>query len=101
MLEFKSPAGPLSEGGLDPSEYGRFLRSTPPYNNLLDFKSAEAAGDPEVIAGNEYTVKQGVKLRSFEDYAGKSAETFFDFYLSRHNDTWLIDVILHREGSKP
>ena len=77
------------------------MRSTHPYNALLDFKSAEAIGDPEVISGNEYTVKQGVKLRSFEDYSGKSEETLFDFYLSKHSDKWLIDVILHREGPKP
>ena len=101
VLEFRSPAGPLSEGGLDPSEYGRFLRSTHPYNALLDFKSAEAIGDPESISGNEFTIRQGVKLKSFEDYTGTSKETLFDFYLSKHNDTWLLDVILHREGSKP
>lgn len=97
VLEFKSPVGPLSEGGLDPSEYGRFLRSTPPYNALIEFKSAEAVGNPEVLAGNEYTVKQCVKLKSFEDFAARSEETFFDFYLSKHKDLWLIDVILHRE----
>jgi hypothetical protein len=28
LLEFRSPQGPLSQGKLDPAEYGRFLRNT-------------------------------------------------------------------------
>lgn len=100
VLEFKSNGGLLAQGKLDPSEYGRFLRTTEPYNSLIDFKSAELVGQPEKVEGAaEESIRQCVRLKSYEDISRKSQETYFDFYLSKANDLWLVDVILHRDSS--
>jgi hypothetical protein len=98
VLAFKSPQGPLAQGNLDPSGYGRFLRTTTPYNVLLDFKSAEVVGDSQELGQN--VIKQAVLLKSYGGYAGGPEDVLFDFYMSRVEDTWLIDVILATESKR-
>jgi hypothetical protein len=96
VLEFKSPTGPLAQGGLDPAGYGRFLRDTE-YNSLLDFKTAELVGEP-VELGDSVSVRQQVKVVEFSSGSNSvSAEKFFDFYLSKVSGSWLIDVILMKK----
>lgn len=97
VMSFKSPSGMLSEGRLDPAQYGRFLRSTEPYNLLVDFKQAETIGPLESMSEDETRVRQGVLLKSFENFSGEAEQAAFDFYLTKTNEMWLLDVILARE----
>ena len=91
LLEFKSPEGPLAEGKLDPAEYARFLRTTK-YAPLLDHSQSELLGDPQQLQ-DSLSVKQRVKVKAWA--AENALETaYFDFYLSRLDETWLIDVVL-------
>lgn len=92
LLEFKSPTGPLADGGLDPAEYGRFLRDTE-YSLLIDHSIAECLGSP-VTLQDGFSVKQPVKIKGFslEDFS--SITKTFDFYLSQFDECWLIDVVL-------
>jgi hypothetical protein len=88
VLEFKSPSGVLAEGGLDPAGYGHFLRTTMPYSILIDFSKAE-------LKGSEVQLKDSLSVRQEVIVKGLSGDTaLFDFYLSKHDNTWLIDAIL-------
>lgn len=95
VLEFSSPQGTIKSSGLDPAEYGLFLRES--YPALLDFKEAELIGKPIELLGAEEQVMQHVKVSGWTSggLGSKPGETFFDFYLTKssHN-LWLIDVIL-------
>jgi hypothetical protein len=50
-------------------------------------------GDPEVVSS--VSVRQQVKVSGWNS-AGQGA-SYFDFYLTRVNDLWLVDVILARK----
>jgi len=90
VLEFKSSNGPLNDPNLDPAKYGQFLRSTE-YAALLDFKSVEFIGDP-IETVDSLSVKQSVNIIGWNSKLEKNK--IFDFYLSRIDNKWLIDVIL-------
>ena len=93
VLEFKSPNGPLSDQSLDPAAYGYFLRSSE-YQALLDFKDYEIFGDAIPIR-DSLSIKQPVKIIGWTT-GSNPGEKIFDFYLTKVNDKWLIDVILLR-----
>ena len=93
VLEFKSPNGPLSDQSLDPAAYGYFLRSSE-YQALLDFKDYEIFGDAIPIR-DSLSAKQSVKIIGWTT-GSNPGEKIFDFYLTKVNDKWLIDVILLR-----
>ncbi len=93
VLEFKSPNGPLSDQSLDPAAYGYFLRSSE-YQALLDFKDYEIFGDSIPIR-DSLSIKQPVKIIGWTT-GSNPGEKIFDFYLTKVNDKWLIDVILLR-----
>ena len=90
VLEFKSLNGPLNDPSLDPAKYGAFLRSTE-YASLLDFKTAEFLGEPTETV-DSLSVKQSVNIVGWNSKSEKNK--IFDFYLSRVDNKWLIDVIL-------
>ena len=92
VLEFKSPTGPLAEGGLDPAGYGRFIRDSD-YNALIDFKSADMIGEP-VSLGDSLSVRQSVKITDWQSSDTSRGDKVFDFYLTNCSGQWLIDVIL-------
>ena len=96
-LEFKSPKGVLATTGLDPAGYGRYLRGSE-YSKLIDFKSYDLIGDPEVLQGNEGTIKQRVEISGwiYGTLAERNTETTstFDFFLSKVGAYWLVDAIL-------
>jgi hypothetical protein len=98
-LEFKSPNGLLSEGGLDPAQYGHFLRTTE-YSSLLDFKSVEFIGEPIELT-DSLSVKQDVRIVPWGGSTGKGSDVhkteLFSFFLSRVGDVWLLDMILKVE----
>jgi hypothetical protein len=87
VLEFKSPGGVLDSCGLDPGKYGSFLRSE--YGTILDFRTAEFLGEAE-DGGDSLSKRQRIQVLPFGD--GKHST--FDFYLSKHEDLWLVDVIV-------
>ena len=93
VLEFRSNNGPLNDPNLDPSKYGQFLRSTE-YNSLIDFKSAQFIGDPIELV-DTLSVKQSVNIVGWQSKGEKN--NIFDFYLSKVDKKWLIDVILRKE----
>lgn len=92
-LEFRSATGPLNDPNLDPAGYGQFLRSTE-YNSLIDFKSVKFIGEPIELA-DSLSVKQSVEVVGWQSKGQQSQ--IFDFYLSRSDNKWLIDVILLRK----
>jgi hypothetical protein len=91
-LEFKSPMGPLSEGGLDPAAYGRFIRGSE-YSSLIDFKSYELVGEIEQLS-DSLSVRQKVRITDWQSSANSKGITFFDFYLTQVSGCWLLDIIL-------
>lgn len=91
LLEFKSPIGPLAEGGLDPAGYGHFLRTTSPYDRLIDFRKVDFIGKP-VELRDSLSLKQTVKVTGWNEEVGHD----FDFYLSNIDGNWLVDVILSK-----
>lgn len=96
LLEFTNPDGPIAEGQLDPAQYGRFLRSTD-YSILLDHSAAEFIGEPVDLQSTGTQCKIKVKMRGWygeEEFVGEMQEAFFDFYLSKKGDYWLLDVVL-------
>ena len=93
VLEFKSPTGPLAEGGLDPAGYGRFIRDSDTHNALIDFKNADMIGEP-VSLGDSLSVRQSVKIVDWQSSDTNRGDKVFDFYLTNCNGQWLIDVIL-------
>lgn len=100
-LEFKSPNGVLSSEGLDPAGYGRFLRSSEVYSSLLDFKSFEFVSED---VDNALSVRQTVQITNYIGEAwtigvSKPRTAFFDFYLSRVGNVWLLDAILSKKES--
>lgn len=86
-LAFQSPSGVLANGGLDPAAYGRFLRSTD-YEALLDFYKYEFIDGNIVIGDN--SIIQKVNILKWDNQGSQN----FDFYLSKVNEKWLIDIIL-------
>ena len=95
VLEFKSPTGPLAEGGLDPAAYGRFLRSSD-YNCLIDFKSSELVGELEQLS-DSLSVRQQVKITDWQNSMNNRGVNIFDFYLTQVRGCWLLDIILLRK----
>ena len=99
VLEFKSPKGVLATTGLDPAGYGRFLRGSE-YSKLIDFKSYDLVGEPEVLQGDENTMKQTVEISGWvygmEAVANAETISTFDFFLSKIGAYWLVDAILKR-----
>lgn len=91
LLEFKSPNGPLSKDNLDPASYGRFLRSSE-YGILIDHRTADLIGEPEQLM-DSLSVVQKVKVTGWRE-GEETPIKFFDFYLTKVTDTWLIDVVL-------
>ena len=94
-LEFKSPTGPLAEGGLDPAGYGRFLRGTE-YSSLIDFKSYELVGELEQLS-DSLSVRQQIKITDWQSSPNNKGVTNFDFYLTQVRSCWLLDIILIRK----
>lgn len=98
-LEFKSPKGVLATTGLDPAGYGRFLRGSE-YSKLIDFKSYDLVGDPQVLQDNEKTLKQTVEISGWlygtQAIANTETVSTFDFFLSKVGAYWLVDAILKR-----
>ncbi len=98
-LEFKSPKGVLATTGLDPAGYGRFLRESE-YSKLIDFKSYDLIGDPEVLQDNKNTLKQTVEISGWvygtQAIANVETVSTFDFFLSKIGAYWLVDAILKR-----
>jgi hypothetical protein len=92
-LEFRSATGPLNDPNLDPAGYGQFLRSTE-YSSLIDFKSVKFIGEPIELA-DSLSVKQSVEVVGWQSKGQQ--DKIFDFYLSRSDNKWLIDVILLRK----
>jgi hypothetical protein len=92
LLSFKSPTGLLSQGGLDPAGYGRFLRSTN-YDILIDNSKFDLIGEP-VTLQDSLSIRQRVQVTAW----GNALTRLFDFYLSKFNDMWLVDVVLACEG---
>ena len=89
VLQFASPSGLLAEGGLDPAQYGRFLRDSE-YSALIDFKTAEFVGEPQEV-GDSLVAKQTVKVVGWDGQAPR----LFDFMLSQvSGEQWLLDIIL-------
>ena len=86
VLEFATPNGPLKTSGLDPSEYGHFLREE--YSELIDFKEAIFLGEPEEM-GDSLQVKQNIQVIQFGDTFAE-----YSIYLSLYNEKWHVDVIL-------
>lgn len=84
----------MNDPNLDPAGYGQFLRSTE-YSSLIDFKSAQFIGEPIELA-DSLSVKQCVKIIGWQS-KGQDKDQIFDFYLSRSENKWLIDVILLRK----
>ena len=95
LLAFKSPFGMLTQGGLDPAGLGRFLRSTN-YQILLDNADFDLLGDPFPSPENSLSIRQTVQVRGWESAGsgGVAERRNFDFYLTKHNGTWLVDVVL-------
>ena len=93
VLEFRSVNGPLNDPNLDPAAYGQFLRSTE-YSSLIDFKSVKFLGEPVELA-DSLSVKQSVEVVGWQ--SKQQQNQIFDFYLSRSDNKWLIDVILLRK----
>jgi len=94
VLSFASPQGTLKESNLDPSDYGRFLRDpSHGYLPLVDFKEAELL---EELKLGETSKKQRVRVRGWGSLGGGTTvgDSYFDFFLSKPTDTWLVDVIL-------
>ena len=89
VLEFATPNGPLSNSGLDPGEYGHFLREE--YSEIIDFKEAVFLGEPEEM-GDSLQVKQNVKVVQFGD-----SFAIYGIYLSLYNNKWHVDVILRNK----
>ena len=86
-------SGPLGESNLDPSGYGRFLRSSA-YGLLIDHNRSEFIGEPEQLS-DSLSVRQRVRVSGWSDGPTDSCkQVVFDFYLSNVEGTWLIDVIL-------
>ena len=96
ILAFASPDGPLKRSGLDPAQYGSFLRTN--YPALLDFKSAELLGDTKLIDITTTTFRQPIRARGWSGDSSLTGD--FEFILTRagENDPWLIDVI---KAAKP
>lgn len=94
LLGFKSPLGPLAESGLDPAAYGRFLRASPDYSLLVDHSNSDLIGEPEPIK-DSLSVRQSVKVQGWRLGSGSEVKNF-DFYLTKIDDKWLIDVVLIR-----
>ena len=91
-LEFKSPMGPLSDGGLDPAAYGRFIRGTE-YSSLIDFKSYELVGEVEQLS-DSLSVRQKVRITDWQSSINCKGITYYDFYLTQVGGCWLLDIIL-------
>jgi hypothetical protein len=92
-LNINRLSGPLGESNLDPSGYGRFLRSSA-YGLLIDHNRSEFIGEPEQLR-DSLSVRQRVRVSGWSDGPTDSCEqVVFDFYLSNVEGTWLIDVIL-------
>lgn len=94
-LEFKSPTGPLAEGGLDPAAYGRFIRGSD-YSSLIDFKTYELAGELEQLS-DSLSVRQGVRIIDWQSSINSKGTTNYDFYLTQVRGCWLLDIILLRK----
>ena len=95
LLAFKSPFGMLSQGGLDPAGYGRFLRSTN-YQILLDNSDFDLVDDPLPLQ-DSLSVRQRVLVKGW-NLNGNVEKKIFDFYLSKFGENWLVDVILAVEA---
>eukprot|EP01036_Dinobryon_divergens_P029231 gene29231-38299_t len=95
LLSFKSPFGMLTQGGLDPTGLGRFLRTTN-YEILLDNADFDLLGDPFPSPENSLSIRQTVQVKGWErtGRGGDAERRNFDFYLTKYNDTWLVDVVL-------
>jgi hypothetical protein len=100
VLQFRSPSGPLGESKLDAAGVGRFFRDTTEYSALIDFASSELVGNP-VPLQDSLSVKQSVKINSWQATTNNRAPTFYDFYLSKIGDLWLLDVILTAASANP
>ena len=85
--------------GSSASGYGRFLRGSE-YSKLIDFKSYDLVGEPEVLQGDENTIKQTVEISGWlygmEAVANAETISTFDFFLSKIGAYWLVDAILKR-----
>lgn len=94
VLEFRSPAGPLNDHGLNPASFGYFLRSTEGYDSLLDYASFKFEGEPLQLQ-DSLSMKQRVRVTGWKTgEKEKSGDRLYDFYLSNVEETWLVDVIL-------
>ena len=93
LLAFKSPHGTLAQGGLDPAGLGRFLRSTN-YELLLDNADFDFLGDPFPSPENSLSVRQTVQIKGWDSRGGAAERRNFDFYLTKYNDLWLVDIVL-------
>jgi len=91
LLAFKSPFGLLTQGGLDPGGYGRFLRSTN-YNILIENADFKLVGD-KIFSKDSLSVRQRVQVNGW-NIDGNVNKSLFDFYLSKHDGMWLVDVVL-------
>lgn len=91
LLEFKSPNGVLAQSGLDPTGYGRYLRSTD-YSLLLDYNDAELIGEP-IQGKDSLSLIQRVAVKGWT-LNGQREERKFDFFLKFANNTWLIDTMV-------
>ena len=91
LLEFKSPNGPLSKSGLDPAGYGRFLRSSE-YSLLVEHDSVEFLPSVPTELNDLYIQKVQLTGYSMADLQPRSK--IFQFYLSKVDDLWLVDVVL-------
>ena len=63
------------------------------YESLIDFCSAELHGKTEQIQ-DSLSIRQQVKVKSWDESDDKYS--FYDFYLTKCDDLWLVDVVLKK-----
>lgn len=85
VLEFRSPNGPLAVFS-NPAELGAYLRKS--FDKLVDFKEARLVGE---LQSTGDSVQQSVEVQSWE-----SPTEFYTFYLTKTDNTWLVDAILKK-----
>ncbi len=95
LLEFSNPDGIIRQSGLDAAEYGRYLRSSD-YAILIENSDVRLVGE---VSYNDDQTKAtqrveivGGGMEMEDDEEGKHA--LLDFFLSKVNDLWLIDIVL-------
>lgn len=91
VLAFKSPNGLLASSSLDPAGYARFIRNE--YSGLIDFYKADVIGQP-IELKDSLSVKQRVEITGYNVGNTRSVPQQFDFYLTKVDEYWLVDVIL-------